>query len=165
MNLIYKSKRVGKNLREFNLLKFRTMIVGADKIGGASTAGDDPRLTKIGKFLRKYKLDELPQLINILRGEMTLVGPRPEVKEVVDLMTEEEKKIIFSILPGLTDLATLEDMHEEELLRGSNAPHKKYLEEIWPRKKQLQIKYVKEKSVWLDIKILTKTFYKIFARR
>lgn len=141
------------------------MCIGADKIGPPSTAGDDPRITKIGKFLRKYKLDELPQLWNILKGDMNLVGPRPEVKSVVDLMTEEEKRIIFSIKPGLTDLATLEDMHEEELLRGSADPHKKYLEEIWPRKKQLQIKYVTERNVWLDVKIIAKTFYRIFVRK
>jgi lipopolysaccharide/colanic/teichoic acid biosynthesis glycosyltransferase len=164
MNLIYKSKRVGKNLRQFDLYKFRTMVIGADKMGGASTSADDPRLTKIGKFLRRYKLDELPQLINILKGDMALVGPRPEVKEVVDLMTDEERMVIFSVKPGLTDLATLEDIHEEELLRGAKDPHKKYLDKIWPRKKQLQIKYVMERNAWLDLKIILKTIYKIFQK-
>lgn len=137
------------------------MIENADKEGSLSTARDDPRITKIGKFLRKWKIDELPQLINVLRGEMSLVGPRPEVSEVIRLMTLKERRIIFSVKPGMCGTDTLFNMHEEEWLAGSEDPHKKYLEEIWPEKKRLQIAYVKNKSLVGDIKILTQTLWRI----
>jgi lipopolysaccharide/colanic/teichoic acid biosynthesis glycosyltransferase len=138
------------------------MVPDAEKLGGPSTAGDDPRLLKIGHFLKKYQLDELPQLINVLKGEMSLVGPRPEVKMYVDMMTEEEKNIILSVKPGMTDLASLWNFHEGEILRGSPDPEKTYQEKIWPEKKRLQIKYIKERSFWLDLKIILKTILKIF---
>lgn len=160
-SIFYKSIRIGKNLKPFQLLKFRTMVEGADKIGPPSTKADDPRITKIGAFMRSYKLDELPQLINVLRGEMNLVGPRPEVKEVVDLMTDDEKEIIFSVKPGITDLASLYDFNEEERLKGQDDPHQYYLDNIWPKKKELQIKYIRERSLWLDIKIIVKTIWRI----
>ncbi len=160
--IFYKAKRIGKNGKIFEMYKFRTMVPNADKIGGPSTAGDDSRLTKIGKFLRKFQLDELPQLINILKGEMSLVGPRPEVPFYVDMMTKEEKDIILSVKPGLTDFASLWDFHEEEILKGSSDPEKIYQEKIWPEKKRLQIKYIRERSFWTDIKIILKTIIKIF---
>ncbi len=160
--VFYKAKRVGKNGKIFEMYKFRTMVTNADKIGGPSTAGDDPRLTKIGKFLRKFQLDELPQLINILKGEMSFVGPRPEVPFYVNMMTKEEKDIILSVKPGLTDFASLWDFHEEEILKGSPDPEKTYQEKIWPEKKRLQIKYIRERSFWTDIKIILKTIIKIF---
>lgn len=138
------------------------MIEGAEELGGPSTAADDPRLTKIGKFLKKYQLDELPQLINVLKGEMSLVGPRPEVPLYVNMMTEEEKKIILSIRPGMTDLASLWDFHEGEILKGSQDPEKTYMEKIRPQKIQLQIEYVKNRSFWLDLKIVLKTILKVF---
>ena len=104
--IFYRGKRVGKGGKEFAMLKFRSMVVNADKIGGPSTSGDDPRLTKIGKFLRKYKLDELPQLFNVLKGDMSFVGPRPEVKHYTDMFSEEEKAIL-SVRPGITDWASI----------------------------------------------------------
>jgi len=154
--VFYKSVRVGKNGKLFKMYKFRTMVVGADKIGGPSTAADDPRLTKIGKFLKKFQLDELPQLINVLKGEMSLVGPRPEVPFYVNMMTEEEKKIILSVKPGMTDLASLWNFHEGEVLKGASDPEKVYMEKIRPKKIKLQIKYVKERNFWMDLKIFLK---------
>ncbi len=159
--VFYIAKRVGKNGKIFKMYKFRTMVVNADKIGGPSTAGDDPRLTKIGIFLRKTNLDELPQLINILKGEMSFVGPRPEVPSEVETYDDKTKKIILSVKPGLTDLATLEDIHEEEILKGSSDPHKAYRRLIKPKKLKLAKEYVKKQSFWLDLKILIKTFLKI----
>ena len=158
----YKSERVGKEGRRFKMLKFRTMVVGADKMGGPSTASDDARLTKIGCFLKKFQLDELPQLINVLKGEMSLVGPRPEVPFYVNMMTEEEKSIILSVRPGMTDLASLWNFHEGEILKGSPDPEKTYQEEIRPKKLELQRKYVQKKSLLLDLKIVLKTIGKIF---
>lgn len=160
--VFYKGERVGKNEKYFKIFKFRTMVENAEELGGPSTAGDDPRLTKIGKFLKKYQLDELPQLINVLKGEMSFVGPRPEVKMYVDMMTEEERNTILSIKPGMTDLASLWNFHEGEILKGSPDPEKTYLEKIRPEKIRLQIKYVKNRSFWLDLKIILKTLIKLF---
>ncbi len=160
--IFYRGVRVGKNGKAFRMFKFRTMVVNADKIGGPSTASDDPRLTKVGNFLKKYQLDELPQLIDVLMGNMSLVGPRPEVPFYVDMMTKEEKKIILSVRPGMTDLASLWDFHEGEILKGSSDPEKTYQEKIRPEKIRLQIKYVKERSFLGDIKIIMQTVQKIF---
>lgn len=160
--IFYKAKRIGKNGKEFVMYKFRTMVVDADKIGGPSTAADDPRLTKIGLFLKKYQLDELPQLINVIKGDMSVVGPRPEVKMYVDIMTEEEKNVILSVRPGITDFASLWNFHEAEILKGSTDPEKDYMEKIRPEKLRLQIKYIKERNFFLDIKIIFQTILKIF---
>jgi len=160
--VLYRAQRVGKNGKVFTMYKFRTMVVNADKIGGPSTAADDPRLTRIGLFLKKYQLDELPQLINVIKGDMSIVGPRPEVKVYVDMMTEEEKNVILSVRPGITDLASLWNFHESEILKGSADPEKTYMEEIRPEKLRLQQKYVRESSIWLDIKIIFQTVFKVF---
>ena len=138
------------------------MVENAKALGGFCTASDDPRLTKIGKFLRKYKIDELPQLINVIIGEMSLVGPRPEVKIYVNMMSEEERKTILSIRPGMTDLASLWDFREEEALRGSSDSEKTYVEKIRPTKIKLQIDYIKNRSFLLDLKIILKSILKIF---
>lgn len=160
--VFYRGIRIGENGKEFRIFKFRTMIVDAEKKGGPSTAGDDPRLLKIGCFLKKYQLDELPQLINVLKGEMSFVGPRPEVKMYVDMMTEEEKSVILSVRPGMTDLASLWNFHEGEVLRGSSDPEKTYMEKIRPEKIRLQLEYVKTRSFLLDLKIILKTIIKLF---
>ncbi len=160
--VFYRGERIGKNGRSFRIFKFRTMVPDAEKLGGPSTAADDPRLLKIGHFLKKYQLDELPQLINVIKGEMSLVGPRPEVKMYVDMMAPEERKTILPIKPGMTDFASLWNFHESEILKGSPDPEKTYQEKIWPEKKRLQIKYVKERNFWLDLKIIAKTILKIF---
>jgi lipopolysaccharide/colanic/teichoic acid biosynthesis glycosyltransferase len=155
-SVFYRGKRVGKKGKIFRIFKFRTMVQNADKIGGPSTAGDDPRLTKTGKFLRKYNLDEIPQLINVFKGEMSIVGPRPDVPEEVETYGEK-KDIILSVKPGMTDLATLENIHEEEVLRGSKDPHETYQKLIKPKKLKLAVEYVKRRSLFLDLKIILKT--------
>lgn len=160
--IFFKGERIGKNGVPFRIFKFRTMVNNADKIGGPSTASDDPRLTKIGFFLKKYQLDELPQLINVFLGQMSLVGPRPEVRVYVDMMTIEEKKIILSVRPGMTDWASLWDFHEGEVLKGSADPEKEYMEKIRPQKLKLQMKYVKESNFFVDLKIIFETILKIF---
>ncbi len=156
----YLAKRVGKSGKLFKMIKFRTMVLNADKLGGPSTAGDDPRLLKIGKKLRKRQLDELPQFINILKGDMSLVGPRPEVPSEVETYDEETKRIILSIRPGLTDLATLENLHEEEILKGAKDPHQAYRDLIKPKKIKLAREYVENRSFLLDLKIIFKTLSK-----
>ena len=160
--VFYRGVRIGKGGRLFRIFKFRSMVENAEELGGPSTAGDDPRLTKIGKFLKKYQLDELPQLINVLRGEMSLVGPRPEIKMYVEMMTNEERNVILPIKPGMTDLASLWNFHESEVLKGSPDPEKTYQEKIRPQKIKLQLEYVKNRSFLLDLKIIIKTVLKIF---
>ena len=160
--VFYRGVRIGKGGRLFRIFKFRSMVENAEELGGPSTAGGDSRLTKIGKFLKKYQLDELPQLINVLRGEMSLVGPRPEVKPYIDMLPEEQKNVILSIKPGMTDLASLWNFHESEVLKSSPDPEKAYLEKIRPEKIRLQLEYVKNCSFWLDLKIVFKTIWKIF---
>lgn len=160
--VFYSGIRIGKDGKPFPMHKFRSMVQDADKKGGPSTAGDDPRLTSIGKFLKKFQLDELPQLFNILKGEMSLVGPRPEVPFYVDMMTKEEKRVILSVRPGMTDWASLWNFHEGEILQGSADPEKAYQEKIRPEKIRLQIKYVKEQNLLVDLKIILQTLLKVF---
>jgi lipopolysaccharide/colanic/teichoic acid biosynthesis glycosyltransferase len=153
----YLGERVGKGGKIFRMYKFRSMVQNADKIGGPSTAADDPRLLKIGRAMKRYQLDELPQFINILKGDMSFVGPRPEVLQEVATYDQESRRIILSVRPGLTDLATLENVHEGEILRGSPNPHKTYQELIKPMKLKLAKEYVQKRNFWLDIKIILKT--------
>jgi lipopolysaccharide/colanic/teichoic acid biosynthesis glycosyltransferase len=160
--VFYRGKRVGKDGKIFRIFKFRSMVVNAEELGGPSTSADDPRLTKFGKFLRKHKLDELPQLINVLKGEMSFVGPRPEVPSEVETYDEETKRIILSVKPGMTDSASLADLHEEEILRGSLDPHQTYRELIKPQKLKLAVEYVKKRNFLLDIKIILKTLKSAF---
>lgn len=161
--ILYKGIRVGRNGRKFRILKFRTMALDAEKMGGPSIADDDPRVTKIGKILRRYKLDELPQLINVFKGEMSLVGPRPEVQRYVDMFTEEEKTI-FDVRPGITDWASIWNSNEGAILAGSADPEKIYMEKIRPEKIRLQLKYVHENSFLIDLKIIINTFLAILKR-
>lgn len=159
--VFYRGERVGKNGKPFKMLKFRTMYVGASERGGSSTPADDLRITKMGHFLRKWKIDELPQLFNILIGKMSFIGPRPEVKEYVDMMLEAEKAIILSVRPGLTDLATLENMSEGERLRGAEDPEREYMTNIRPMKVRLQKEYVLKRSLVLDMKIFIFTLWRL----
>lgn len=161
MNLIYRSCRLGQNGKIFPLLKFRTLCLNADKIGGSSTADDDPRITRIGRFLRKTKLDELPQVVNILRGEMTLIGWRPEVPQYLDTIPKE----VLATKPGIIGWATLSDMDEGAVLKGSKNPDKDYEEKIMPKKRELELWYVRNKSIWLDLKIICLTIYRIFVKK
>ncbi len=158
--VFYRGLRVGRGGRVFRIYKFRTMVVDADQIGGPSTADDDRRITRIGKKLRKHKLDELPQVINVFRGEMSLVGPRPEVPHYVNMFTEEEKAIL-TVRPGITDWASLWNSDEGAVLAGSPDPEKAYMEKIRPEKIRLQLKYVRERSLWKDLKIIFQTIFKI----
>lgn len=144
--VFYRGVRIGRFGKPFKIYKFRTLVANAERIGGPSTAGDDFRITKIGKILRKYKLDELPQLIDVLRGKMSFVGPRPEVPFYANMFTEEEKTIL-SIRPGITDWASLWNSNEGTILAGSPDPEKTYQEKIRPKKIELQLKYLREKSL------------------
>jgi len=155
--VFYRGQRVGKNGKVFRIFKFRSMVINAEKLGGPSTSADDPRLTKFGKFLKDHNLDELPQLIDVFRGKMSFVGPRPEVPSEVETYDEETKRIILSVRPGMTDLATLSNVHEAEVLKGSKDPHEAYRRLIQPQKIRLAVGYVKTRSFWLDIKIILKT--------
>jgi lipopolysaccharide/colanic/teichoic acid biosynthesis glycosyltransferase len=155
--VFYRGVRVGRFGKVFRIYKFRTMVANAAQIGPPSTAADDPRITRVGRIVRRFNLDELPQFINVLIGEMSIVGPRPEVPEVVSLYPEEERKLVLSLRPGITDWATLWDRDEGERLRGSPDPHRKYMEEIWPEKRRLQLKYVQEHSLWTDLRIMRLT--------
>lgn len=161
--VFYKGRRVGKGGNIFYMNKFRTMVINADKIGGPTTSDDDARVTRVGKLLRRYKLDELPQFINVLKGEMSIVGPRPDVEDVVNLLPKKEKKLIFSVRPGITDFASLAFPNEGEIVKGAKDPHKAYLEKIWPTKIKLQLTYVKEQSFWTDIKIILRTIKLFFS--
>jgi len=160
--VFYRGERIGRAGRPFRIYKFRTMVVNADKLGGPSTAADDPRLTKLAGLLKKYQLDELPQLINVLKGEMSLVGPRPEVPFYVKMFTKEEEAIL-TVRPGMTDYASLWDFHEGEILKGSTDPEKTYMEKIRPEKIRLQLKYVREHPFWVDLKIILKTLRRAFS--
>jgi lipopolysaccharide/colanic/teichoic acid biosynthesis glycosyltransferase len=159
--LVYRGKRVGLNGETFEMLKFRTMVVDADKIGGSSTPEDDPRVTPIGKKLRRYKLDELPQLINVLKGDMSFVGPRPQVQWAVDLYTPEEREIL-KVRPGITDEASLRFSNEAEILKGSKDPDKDYIEKIHPEKMRLSLEYVRNRSFSGDLSIIARTAQAIF---
>jgi lipopolysaccharide/colanic/teichoic acid biosynthesis glycosyltransferase len=158
--VFYRGLRTGLNGKPFGIFKFRTMVIDAEKLGGPSTALNDPRITPIGKFLRRYKLDEFPQLINILKGEMSFVGPRPQVERYTKLYKGEEA-IILSVRPGLTDYASLHFINMDSTL-GDSDVDQKYLTEVEPLKNTLRIKYVKEQSFMTDMKILLKTLVRIF---
>jgi lipopolysaccharide/colanic/teichoic acid biosynthesis glycosyltransferase len=160
--VFYLQTRVGKNNKDFKLFKFRTMYKDSDKKGLLTVGGRDPRITPVGYFLRKYKLDELPQLFNVLFGSMSLVGPRPEVRKYVDLYTEEQKKVL-SVKPGITDYASLDYINENELLAKSAEPEQTYIKEVMPAKLLLNMKYIKEAGLITDLKLIFRTIGKIIG--
>jgi lipopolysaccharide/colanic/teichoic acid biosynthesis glycosyltransferase len=153
---IYRGQRVGANGVPFYILKFRTMVVNADRVGGSCTADDDVRITKLGRWLRKTKMDELPQLFNVLVGDMTLVGPRPELEQFTSTYGIRERRVL-TVKPGITDLATIWDFDEGAVLAGESDPERAYREKILPTKLQLQLEYVENASFLLDLRILIKT--------
>lgn len=157
--VFYRQIRVGKNRKEFGLYKFRSMRPDSDK-AGQITVGNDSRVTKVGHFIRRFKIDEVPQLINILKGEMSVVGPRPEVPEYVKMYNEEQLKVL-SVLPGLTDYASIEYLDEQKILGEAADPHKAYVGEVMPAKLKLNLKYIADRSFWLDIKLIFRTVGKI----
>ena len=154
----YIQVRIGQNGIPFGLYKFRSMRI--DTEGLKITVGKDPRITKIGSIIRKYKLDELPQLINIIKGEMSVVGPRPETPNYVELYSEEQKKVL-KVKPGLTDYASLYYIDESRILSERDNPEKAYIEEVMPAKLMLNQKYIQDASFWIDMKIIFKTLFKI----
>jgi lipopolysaccharide/colanic/teichoic acid biosynthesis glycosyltransferase len=158
--IFYLQTRVGKNNKDFRLLKFRTMVTGAERNGLLTIGENDQRITHAGKWLRKYKLDELPQLINILKGDMSFVGPRPEVRKYVALYTPEQSAVL-SVRPGLTDYASLAYINENEVLSAYPNPEKAYIERVMPEKLVLNLKYIKDRGLMTDIKIIFKTIGKI----
>jgi lipopolysaccharide/colanic/teichoic acid biosynthesis glycosyltransferase len=158
--LFYKQVRIGKKGHIFSLLKFRTMISGSDKSGLLTIGAHDPRITQSGRFLRKFKIDEIPQLLNVIKGEMSMVGPRPEVPKYVNLYNEEQKRVL-SIKPGLTDNASIEFANENEILAKSVNPEKLYIENIMPRKIELNMHFINNPSVYQYFRILIKTFLRI----
>jgi lipopolysaccharide/colanic/teichoic acid biosynthesis glycosyltransferase len=159
--IFYKQVRIGKNLAPFKLFKFRSMHTNADKKGLLTVGHKDSRITKIGYYLRKYKLDELPQLINVLIGDMSFVGPRPEVEKYVKLYNQEQLNV-FKVKPGITDWASIKYVHENEILAKSNDPEKTYIDEIMPAKLKLNLDYANNNNVWIDIKIILLTIKAIF---
>lgn len=152
--VFHRAARVGRGGKPFRMFKFRTMVQDASKIGPMTTKADDPRITKMGATLRRFNIDELPQFIDVMLGNMSLVGPRPDLPELIKLLPEDERKAVLSVRPGITDLATLWMRNEGERLRGSADPHQEYLEQLWPTKRRLQLEYVRKRSVSLDMKIL-----------
>lgn len=160
--VFFRGERIGRYGIPFRIFKFRTMVVNADQMGGPSTPKDDPRITRLGRKLRKHKLDELPQLFNVLTGEMSIVGPRPEVKLYTDMYTDEEKAIL-RVRPGITDWASHWNSDEGAVLAGAVDPEKVYMELIRPRKLELQLKYINEQSFKSDLKIIYETLIKILS--
>ena len=157
----YCQQRVGKDGRMFDLYKFRSMRTGSDKKGLITVGGHDSRITRMGYFIRKYKIDELPQLWNVLKGDMSLVGPRPEVKKYVDLYTEEQRRVL-SVRPGITDYASIEYVDENEILGKADNPDRVYVEEIMPAKIKLNMRYIENRSLKEYFKIIGLTFINIF---
>lgn len=156
----YSQQRIGKDGVPFNLYKFRSMRKDADKKGLITVGGHDPRITRIGYFIRKYKLDELPQLFNVLKGDMSLVGPRPEVEKYTKLYTPEQRKVL-SVVPGITDWASIEYVDENVILGKAEDPDKAYIEQVMPDKIKYNMKYINNRSVGEYFKIIFTTFYRI----
>ena len=159
--VFYRGVRAGRGGHPFRIFKFRSMVQNADRLGGPSTSGDDPRLTSIGRAMRRYKLDELPQLLNVLIGEMSFVGPRPEVLSEVAEYTQEQRQVL-ELRPGITDWASIWNSNEEAVLSGAVDPHQAYKQLIQPTKLKLQLEYYRTCSFSVDLQILISTFIKLF---
>ncbi|ODS09952.1 sugar transferase [Vibrio scophthalmi] len=163
--ILFCQTRVGLNGQNFSIFKFRTMVVDAEKLGLKVTVGKDPRITTCGHFLRRYKLDELPQLVNVLLGTMSVVGPRPEVPEYMNEYPDEVRHKILSVRPGITDKASIEFTNESEILATSKDPRASYINEIMPTKAKYYIEYIDNYSFSMDISIVFQTINKIIQRR
>ena len=158
--IFYRQVRVGRYNKDFRIFKFRSMRIGSDKGSLVTIGGRDPRITRSGYFIRKFKIDELPQLINVLVGDMSLVGPRPEVRHYVNYWTEEQMHVL-DVRPGITDPASIKFRNENELLAQAEDPEKYYIEVIMQEKIKLYLDYVKKNSLWYDIKLIFQTFWVI----
>ena len=161
--IFYRQTRVGRYGKDFRIFKFRTMKPNADQLGKLTVGMRDPRITRVGFFIRKYKLDEFPQFLNVICGEMSIVGPRPEVREYVDLYTTEQQKIL-SVKPGITDYASIEYFDENKLLGNAVDPKETYIHEIMPAKLALNQKYIQNPTIFHDLKIMWLTFRKVVGR-
>ena len=161
--VFYRQTRVGRNNRDFRLFKFRSMRVGADKQGLITIGGRDPRVTKSGYYIRKYKLDEFPQLINVFIGDMSLVGPRPEVRKYVDMYTPEQMHVL-DVRPGITDMASILYCDENELLEKAEDPDKYYVDVVMQDKLRINLDYVAHHSFWFDVKLIFKTLFAIVKK-
>jgi len=161
--IFFKQKRIGYKGKPFIMWKFRTMIIDAEKKGSLLTVGRDPRITHVGYYLRKFKLDELPQLFNVIKGEMSLVGPRPEVEKYVKLYSPEEYKVL-ELLPGMTDPASLKYIDENDILAQAEDPEFVYINKIMHDKIKLNLEYAEKASIWTDFIVIMKTFLKLFKK-
>lgn len=160
--VFFRQERVGLRGRLFRIHKFRTMVVDAEARGLPLTVGRDARITSSGKFLRQYKLDELPQLIDVLFGNMSLVGPRPEVPKYVAQYPDEMRELVLSVRPGITDFASIEFSDENALLEGAEDPERVYIEKILPIKLAYYRRYVEQQTLWLDLKLIGRTVAKVW---
>ncbi len=158
--VFFRQERVGRGFRRFEILKFRTMVPDAPKLGGQLTAGEDPRITRVGRLLRKTKLDELPQLINVLKGDMSFVGPRPEVPRYVEIFRDDYRELL-TVRPGITDLASLKYRDESEVLGRSSDPETTYVEQVLPEKIALGKQYLRRSSLWFDVGLIFKTLFRL----
>ncbi len=154
--VFFQQERVGFRGRAFRMWKFRTMVVDAEKLGRQITVGRDPRITRAGYWLRKFKLDELPQLFNVLRGEMSLVGPRPEVSRYVDMYTDEQRRVL-NLMPGITDSASIQYRNESVLLAQADDPERFYVTTVMPDKIRINLEYAERATVWSDLKVILQT--------
>lgn len=160
--VFYRQTRVGRDNRDFRLLKFRSMRPDSDKLGLITVGGRDPRVTRSGYYIRKYKLDEFPQLINVFKGDMSLVGPRPEVRKYVDLYTPGQMRVL-SVRPGITSLASIRYRNENEILAQADDPDRCYVEQVMPDKLAIDLEYVENANLWNDIKLIFSTFREIIV--
>lgn len=162
--VFYRQIRVGKNNRDFRLFKFRSMRPDSDKLGLITVGGHDPRVTRSGYYIRKYKFDELPQLINVFIGDMSLVGPRPEVRKYVEMYTADQMRVL-SVRPGITSLASIRYRNENDILAAADDPNRAYIEQVMPDKIAIDLEYVGRASLWNDICLIFSTFKEIVTKR
>lgn len=161
--VFYRQTRVGRDNKDFKLFKFRSMRPDSDKLGLITVGGHDPRVTRSGYYIRKYKLDEFPQLINVFKGDMSLVGPRPEVRKYVDIYTPEQLNVL-KVRPGITSLASIRYRNENEILAQADDPNQCYIEKIMPEKIAIDMEYVEKANLATDIKLILNTFWKIITK-
>ncbi len=160
--VFYRQVRVGRGNKDFRLFKFRSMRPNSDKLGLITVGGHDPRVTRSGYYIRKYKLDELPQLINVFIGDMSLVGPRPEVRKYVDIYTPEQMRVL-DVRPGITSLASIRYRNENDILAAAEDPDRAYIEQVMPNKLAIDLEYVAKANLWTDIKLIFSTFKEIIV--
>ncbi len=160
--VFFRQTRAGKNGKDFRLIKFRTMVTGAEKKGGLTVGTRDPRITRVGFFLRRYKLDEIPPRVNVLNANMSLVGPRPEIRKYVEMYTDDQKKVL-SVRPGITDYASIEYINENEILGRSPDPEKTYIEDVMPAKIRLNMQFIKKPTLGNYFRILGKTVTRLLS--